>query len=575
MDSSEVPRTITDAGTSGLLVAARDGNSWLEVAELIRGDGANGDPELAALAGAFEYTLPIKRRERGAAAFQPMVVFEGGLEYPPPLADLPPNIPPLWSSAADAADAAGEAAPVAQARLHDLLFELRHGRVGDHATRAIDSYLAVAMSKRWSRLDRARCLIRALELTQLTKRDSDSQRVAQAMLDAAAISIEQVKPEPGVAVSLLEALIAAGADRGEIDELLVRARAAYPDPYLAGNVIALQRRRAAGNAEGERALDRELAEIWLDEAEAVTGFHRVHNLETALQIARDRGQPDLAERAASLLQETNIEDLGLQRFESELTLPADVFDAEVAAIVGDGEICGAIDRYAHSPCPTGDPDHNLEFVAKMAVEAPLQAMIPKTRIGGDGLPRYTPQTDEERRESSLADVEVFRLRFFSTVAVAALERLLQDGLPDRDRLTAFWAERSHVPDDLARSLTEAFRLFGAGEFEAAGYVIAPKIETLARNLVLQTGRGIYRAQRQSQQAQYPGLGFLIAELREVDLPQSHCRYLSTFLTHPAGMNYRNELLHGFVPRIFPGDAALLLHAAAFLARLELTEQPTT
>ena len=317
----------------------------------------------------------------------------------------------------------------------------------------------------------------------------------------------------------------------------------------------------------------ELVEAWLEEALRVSGFHRVHDLEIALTLARDRGLPDLVEQAANLLQETRVEDLELQRIEHEVTIPADVIDNEVQRIVGDSnDLFGALDRFARSGPPTGDLGSNEELVDQLAVEAPIQAMIPTSKLGGDGLPRFTPQSDEEQRDSKIAEIEVFRLRFFGTIAVLALDRMLPGDL-ETDPLAAFWAEREHVSEPIASSLANGFRLFAEHEHEAAAYLVAPRIETLARKLVLQTGRGIYRAQRQSHPAQYPGLGFLIGELRAARLPESWCRYLSTFLAHPAGLNFPQRLLHGFVASVRREEAATVLHAAAFLARLELVATP--
>lgn len=79
---------------------------------------------------------------------------------------------------------------------------------------------------------------------------------------------------------------------------------------------------------------------------------------------------------------------------------------------------------------------------------------------------------------------------------------------------------------------------------------------------------MYRLQREHKPGQYAGLGQLLPILQEeYDLDESRSRFLSALLRHPAGLNLRNQMLHGFVGDPGPGVAATLLHAALSLCAI--------
>ncbi|MEU7529280.1 hypothetical protein AB0A74_26380 [Saccharothrix sp. NPDC042600] len=58
----------------------------------------------------------------------------------------------------------------------------------------------------------------------------------------------------------------------------------------------------------------------------------------------------------------------------------------------------------------------------------------------------------------------------------------------------------------------AFARFWAGDTEGAAFTITPRIEALARNLLVESDAGIYRVQRNQAPGQYPGLRFLLDKL---------------------------------------------------------------
>jgi hypothetical protein len=216
--------------------------------------------------------------------------------------------------------------------------------------------------------------------------------------------------------------------------------------------------------------------------------------------------------------------------------------------------------------PAGDASVNRELAAKAAADAPFYALIPKTRLGGDHLPRFTASTVEQRSEWLVAEFEVFRLDIQSGLIAEALRRVWSKWGPISEKeLAAYLGQRTHVPGPLAAVLARGFIRHFTGDFEGAAYTVTPKIEALARSIALACGLPLYRTQREKSPGQYPGLEALLPELRKAGLNESWYRFLHTYLASVAGANTRNELLHGFMDEITESASALILTAALYLA----------
>jgi hypothetical protein len=93
---------------------------------------------LGALLMAFQYGQ-ARDPKPGEAYFTKLPGYEDGSQYPPELSAVPGEVAALWDRASAAASS-----PLAKARFHDLCFEGRWGRVGDHARLAGEAYLELA-----------------------------------------------------------------------------------------------------------------------------------------------------------------------------------------------------------------------------------------------------------------------------------------------------------------------------------------------------------------------------------------------------------------------------------------------
>jgi hypothetical protein len=135
-------------------------------------------------------------------------------------------------------------------------------------------------------------------------------------------------------------------------------------------------------------------------------------------------------------------------------------------------------------------------------------------------------------------------------------------------MAEFFSRSSIIPPETAASISRCFIRYWAGDAEGAAFTAAPKIETLARNLVLALDAGVYRIQRNEKPGQYPGLGVLLGVLREKGMDESWYRNILTVCGNPAGgPNIRNDIAHGFVDSVGSPGAALLLQCIIYLWNL--------
>jgi hypothetical protein len=230
----------------------------------------------------------------------------------------------------------------------------------------------------------------------------------------------------------------------------------------------------------------------------------------------------------------------------------------------------ALAEFARFGPITGDVDDNRQQRDRLEGEFPLSQLLPPVQIGGDGLPRYKPGSEEDRRDYQLVKIEIRHLQLCSVIVLEALNRVVRKGLPSLTELTEYFSANPTVPPGLAAAIGRAFLRFWAGDYEGAAFTITPRLEALARNLLLSGDAGIYKIQREESPGQYPPLRFLLNELLKRGLNPSRHRYLHVLCSHVAGYNFRNEMSHGFVDDVSDSLTACLLQAATYLAMLKFT-----
>lgn len=524
---------------------------------------------LGRLGIAFEYAAAHEKTAVGSH-FIPMLVTTDWC-YPPPLDQVDAEYASLWLAAADRAQSA-----LARARLNDICWEGGFGPDrGERGRHAADAYLAHADALNPYEdqpvdslvpMARLEALKRAARIAGQLSDGARLGRISIAATEAVRESLASFNHEPGVALGLIETLIEAHYDDAATDGLLTAAGERYAnDRFILADVLQLELTRASTPGQ-EGVVQRELILNALAHADETEGLVRMHHLEHAVTMARDFGQQDLVKEVTARLQALGDEDLGLVTQSVTTEIPREAVEQYLSRFTDAADWREAFLRHIHSP-PSGDVAENREHELELARSAPLTRLLPRVLVRGDGLPRFTASSEEERREAALVNSEMLRASISALLLAQALERIWEKWGPiAEDDLAVFLGEHEHVKESTARGLARDFGRYFTGDFEGCAFCITPRLESLVRALVLAIPLPVYRTQRAATPGQYPGIGRLIPELQQAGLDESWSRFLQGFLAKPMGSNYRNELLHGFDDDPSAAAATLLVVSALYLTR---------
>jgi hypothetical protein len=160
------------------------------------------------------------------------------------------------------------------------------------------------------------------------------------------------------------------------------------------------------------------------------------------------------------------------------------------------------------------------------------------------------------------------LLIFGPLATRALKRVIERfGIPGEQALVE-WLSAGPIEADLGHRIAEAFGYYWRGEYDAAGHLLAPRIEAAIRHLCAAVGIPVTKPPRGPEPGGVLTLGALLEDL-DGRMDESWRRYLSHLLADPLGLNLRNDISHGLIPAVDQYKAALLLHAACHVALLRI------
>ncbi|MCH1868783.1 DUF4209 domain-containing protein [Nocardioides sp. CFH 31398] len=489
-----------------------------------------------------------------------------------PIADSDPELIALWRAVRPVLTA-----PAARARINDLLFTVRDGKVGTHARDAINAYLE-AIDGRVDDLSTTACLMRARSLARLTRNTTAEEAVlAELHRRTSELLAGDGMSHPGVLYPLISALCeptqaSVPADAPTPSQYLDQMAAVEVRGHLAAELATLRRRQAAAeHGNGTPELAARIREIDLDQVEAhhrnsARATHpasRMHHLKEAIQLADSRGLTARAAELTAEMQTISPDDLAMEVIRTESALPAWVPESYLARFTRSPDWRAALGYFFTSEVPSGDVT-DLRSSAR-PLWSMLSRLFPTALHGADGLPVVTLNSDEAKAKHDLAQVTQMRAEFHGrNLAIALVRMQTRYGRPSTDDITGLLLDLGAADTRLARSLARGLHHFWNEDYEASVHVVLPKIEAAARGLLRSLDEGIYRVQAGKDPGGYVGLYSLLENLERLALDESWAWFLRWLLLGPIGVNLRNEVAHGFVCDISPTYAALVLRAAAVL-----------
>jgi hypothetical protein len=488
--------------------------------------------------------------------------------YPPPLLDVKPNHVEMWRQLRENVTDSR-----LRARLDDLLWLRGLDDAYQRALSAVDEYLGIAVADSPG-FRQVQALQRAADISVRIK-DSDllAKAIAQ-VIAAIADSLSAEQPKPGITFRLLEILLRLPVQTqpAEIDSLVVDADAVFgADPWHHQTVLEMQRQRAS-SPDARREAERAQVETWATAGREAEGVQRHSHLMRAVELAREYGLGDVAEHLRREVQELQHDDLGLQEISSQVQIPVDQLQRQADWVASGEDWVGCLDRLVGMGPLTGSYEANVALVRKNAEEFVFQQLMPQQVIGPFNLPIHTAFSEEEKEELALAQHEALSLDLWSIFVTDALDLIaVRHGAPVASDLGASFVG-DVVPEHIAERFASAVVHHSAGRYDEAVHVILPRVEAATRHLARAAGLAVAKEPTPGKPiGGVQPLGSLLESLAGV-LPEDWRRHLRALLTNPLSLNLRNNYLHGLIAVGDRRHSALLIHAAAFMARLRPATQ---
>jgi hypothetical protein len=516
------------------------------------------------LVWAFGYMLVGRRREEPrerSGVFAPR--FEiGSSIFPPPLAEIPEQVPRLWSAYAETLDWH----PLAASRLHDLLWVLRHGqRPIDHARVALDAYVRLADALETMNLGDS--LSRAMEIGGEI---GDDERMAIAVRQAIVVIETEIaethERRPGIPLNLLEEIAALKPERRpeKLINLIEAAGARYgEDPWIAQSVSEL---RASLLPVEERAtLALEQIERWRNEAQKGDALLRYVHLQHALEIARKHGLAEQAKVILVELQSITAEDLDLKRISAELKIPREKIEPYIKSFGEEESWQAALERFG-----AAGPPVKAELPQQPGPGVSLSRIFPTQILGSRSSLVFSAAMAEEHDRVDASKAEVVQIQLWGSFAAEILDTIREGfGHPDRGDLVDFFTTEL-VDAAAAVRLADALLRFFHDDDDGSLHIVIPQIEAVIRSAAASLGIVVIK----NPQGERPGgvrqLGGLLADLGG-RIDESWRRYLVNALSDSLGLNLRDQVSHGLYGPVVRADAAIALHIALHLRSWSVAE----
>lgn len=511
---------------------------------------------------AFGYMLVGRRREEPrerSGVFAPMIEWENGASFPPPLAEIEEAVAPIWADYAKAT----EDYPLAASRFHDLLWVVRFGdRAVDHARAAIDAYLELGEIA--ETMDLVDCISRALEIGSEI---SDEARIAAAVKKAVeVIEAEIAEPNerrPGIPMNLLEDLVALKSERQPdnlMDMIEASGKRYGADPWIAQSASEL--RASVLPPEERAALAEEQVARWRAEAQKGDGLLRYVHLQHALELARKHSLTKRAEEILVELQSITPEELDLKKISAEVKIPREKIDPFIESFGEQESWEAALERLgAEGPPLPAEPSGQSETLLSRII--PTQVIGPRSSL----IFGAAEEDDHDRLGTSKDDA--LRIQLWGTLMVEILDTIRDRfGTPDRTALIDFFATEL-IDASIAARLADALLRFFDEDYDGALHVAVPQIEASIRSTAAHLGIVVIKNPQGARPGGVRPLGALLADLRG-RTDEAWRRYFLNALTDSLGLNLRDQVSHGLYGAVSRGDVAIALHIALQLRLWRLT-----
>lgn len=545
-------------------------NDWRSIGTILREHVSEGEIDnLWIYIFAFEY-MYVEESNREYyeyyGPFAPWIEMDGKV-FPPPLDKINDEILSEWADTLEKIKH-----PTLVSRLADLLWARKwQPRPNSYAIQAIESYWEISKGN-WERLYRARCLIRSLDLSKEINDVERKKKAIQLIIDACYEELHLEDPKPGISLRLITSLTKLNkTDQSEeVNVLLNLAFKTHEnDVWIVENIVELMINRET--PEKRKQLQLYLINRWVEEAEkSKKGLLLLHNLEHALELARNYGLQDAATDIRKKIQSVPPETLEMKEFSTKIEVPAEQIEKFLNWFIDERGWKESFERLGFHGPPSGDYKKNIEEIEKQAQDYPLQFLASRAVYDHNNVPIRYGRNIDENKEIAIAGFEALNINVFGSFAPSILERIKQKYNAPSDRELSEFFTTSIIPKDIAENIAIAIDWFFKGESNITTHLLVPQIEAILRILARDLGLPIIREPIGNIPGGVITLGTLLNMLKD-KIDESWRRYFINLLTNPIGINLRNRVCHGLLPNFGKEDAALLIQVACNLRLIKITD----
>jgi hypothetical protein len=469
---------------------------------------------------------------------------------------LSPGVHAVWAAYADTA-----AHPAVCARLHHLLWTVRHGdRPITHLRAAITHYRTTAAplladtsthtpTSRWQAVD----ALRTAHDLAATYRQPQLKNIITEMLDLVDVALSWPEPDHGVITAMTEPLLKNKNNHSQLHPLLQRAVADCRDGSLEQAEFLKHLRRTEPDPDAQHRINERIGTALISHAEGQEGLAQLMDLEQAAVFARDHGLTDALDRVRRIQQKINPQDLGLTSVRTQTNLLTAFLNTARATIDETDSLDQALRTIAVTPPVLADPvdpeQHGL-----------LQ--LPSLRLNLNGpLVTSTSETDSPA-DQDLIKARVFSMKFHGLLVEAQLDQIKERFAPTTDQLLTVLTHPPLAPAGRMRGLARALHAFWEHDDDVAIALVLPRVEGLLRRRLQEADVAVIQHAQGDTPGQVSQLGSLIRAMPDAGYPEPWPTAFRTLLGGPTdGINLRNDVLHDLMDTPSRHQIALALQAA--------------
>jgi hypothetical protein len=237
-------------------------------------------------------------------------------------------------------------------------------------------------------------------------------------------------------------------------------------------------------------------------------------------------------------------DLKTVAVESDIK-PEDV-EKLVDQLTGSGDLRTSLGYIAHYFIPK--VDHTRKLLERLRTDAPFLSIVPLHIIEKDGFTTAKIGSIDDDSEGRLHHQLRQTIGFYLPFLEYTLGKLRERYAPTVDDILGFLCESPMFADTDAGLLREGLEAYQEDDLVKAIHVVVPQVELILRNFAGRLGIPTRKTGRQGI-TDAKNMNDVLADPRiKKKLTENLWRYLAVVYADRRGLNIRNDMAHGLMPR---------------------------